>query len=47
MANDDFDVVVIGGGMAGISGAALLAKRGVEVLVVEKNTEPEGHLLWG
>ncbi|QSA99090.1 NAD(P)/FAD-dependent oxidoreductase [Methylococcus sp. EFPC2] len=37
-----YDVVVIGSGIAGLSAAALLAKAGKSVLVVERHTVPGG-----
>lgn len=36
MAHDDYDVVVIGGGMGGLSAAGFLAKAGIKTLLVEK-----------
>lgn len=38
----DFDVIVIGGGLSGLTAASLLAKRGVKVAVVEKAYMPGG-----
>jgi len=35
-------VIVIGSGISGLTAAALLAKRGVEVLLLEKNGQPGG-----
>ncbi len=35
-ASDEFDVIVIGAGMGGLTAAALLAKRGLKALVVEQ-----------
>lgn len=37
-----YDVLVIGGGLSGLTAAALLAKRGLEVAVVDKNYKPGG-----
>lgn len=37
------DIVIIGAGFAGISAAALLAKTGHEVTVLEKNDQPGGR----
>lgn len=34
------DVVIIGGGLAGGAAAALLAKRGIDVLLLEKESQP-------
>jgi len=33
---DNFDVIVVGGGLAGLSAAYCLAKEGIGVLVVER-----------
>ena len=33
---DNFDVIVVGGGLAGLSAAYCLAKAGIGVLVVER-----------
>ena len=38
----DFDVLVVGGGLSGLSAASLLAKRGLKVAVVDKATHPGG-----
>ena len=37
------DVVIIGGGMAGLTAGALLAKRGKRVVVLEKGNQPGGR----
>ncbi|MEO1486436.1 MAG: NAD(P)/FAD-dependent oxidoreductase [Bacteroidota bacterium] len=36
-----YDVVIIGGGLAGLTSALDLAKRGKQVVVIEKNTFPQ------
>lgn len=41
-ASDEFDVIVIGAGMGGLTAAALLAQRGLKTLVVE-----QAHYLGG
>ncbi|MBI3397769.1 MAG: NAD(P)/FAD-dependent oxidoreductase [Deltaproteobacteria bacterium] len=40
----DYDVIVIGSGMGGLSCAGILASRGLRVLVLEKNPNPGGYL---
>ncbi|MEV7885288.1 NAD(P)/FAD-dependent oxidoreductase [Streptomyces sp. NPDC002817] len=42
--SDDFDVVVIGGGPAGATTAALLAQRGRRVLVLDRERFPRYHV---
>ncbi|MCP4605361.1 MAG: FAD-binding protein, partial [Proteobacteria bacterium] len=37
MARDTFDVIVIGAGFGGSSCAGLMAKSGLDVLLVEQN----------
>jgi prolycopene isomerase len=37
-----YDVIVIGGGLSGLTAASLLAKRGLRVAVVEKSQNPGG-----
>src|SRR5947209_6769557 len=40
---ETYDAVVIGSGMGGLSAAALLAKAGKRVLVVERHDRPGGY----
>jgi len=42
-ASENFDTIVIGGGLAGLSCAALLAKAGLSVLLLEKNRRLGGY----
>lgn len=49
---DDFDVIVVGAGMAGSAAATRLAQGGANVLLLERGTEPgvknlSGGILWG
>jgi flavin-dependent dehydrogenase len=44
MTDDPVDVLVVGGGPAGSTVAALLADRGDKVLVVEKDRHPRFHI---
>ncbi|GIH67789.1 NAD(P)/FAD-dependent oxidoreductase [Sphaerimonospora thailandensis] len=43
-SEDEFDVVVVGGGPAGSATAGLLAKRGYRVLVLEREKFPRYHI---
>ncbi len=45
MADKNYDVIVIGAGFGGSSCAGLLAKRGLEVLLVEKNDNAGGKAM--
>ena len=38
----DYDVIVIGGGLSGLTAASLLAKRHLKVAVIEKSYQPGG-----
>ncbi|HNT95017.1 MAG TPA: FAD-dependent oxidoreductase [Thermotogota bacterium] len=38
----DYDVIVIGGGLSGLTAASLLSKRGLKVAVVDKSYNPGG-----
>ncbi len=45
MADETYDVIVIGAGFGGCSCAGLLAKRGLKVLLVEKNSRAGGKAM--
>ena len=40
------DLLVVGGGAAGLSAALAAAKRGADVVLVDEGPEPGGRLLW-
>jgi sarcosine oxidase subunit alpha len=40
------DVLVVGGGLAGLSAAAAAAEAGADVVLVDDGVEPGGRLLW-
>ena len=40
-----YDVVIIGTGMGGLTAGALLAKKGLKVLLLEKNSQPGGYVV--
>jgi len=39
---EHYDVLVIGGGLSGLTAASLLSKRGCKVAVIEKSYMPGG-----
>lgn len=39
---DKYEVIVVGAGVGGLAGAAVLAREGVEVLLIEQSHEPGG-----
>jgi len=45
MATENYDVIIVGAGFGGSSCAALLAKRGLKVLLVEKNAKAGGKAM--
>ncbi len=45
MAKNTYDAIVVGAGFGGSSCAGLLAKRGLEVLLVEKNARAGGKAM--
>ncbi|MHA1252473.1 MAG: phytoene desaturase family protein [Candidatus Helarchaeota archaeon] len=40
---DEFDYIIIGGGLGGLSTAGVLVKNGKKVLIIEKNSKPGGR----
>ncbi|MEW6202319.1 MAG: FAD-dependent oxidoreductase [bacterium] len=44
--NDEYDVVVIGAGISGMSTAAILSRRGFRCAVLEKKSCPGGRASW-
>ena len=45
MANESFDAIVVGAGFGGAACAGLLAKRGLKVLLLEKNAKAGGKAM--
>jgi prolycopene isomerase len=45
MVNETYDAIVVGAGPGGSACAALLAKRGMKILLLEKNDRPGGKAL--
>jgi phytoene dehydrogenase-like protein len=45
MTKSSYDVIVVGAGFGGSACAGLLAKRGLDVLLVEKNSRPGGKAM--
>lgn len=43
IVRDHYDVIVVGAGMGGLTSAALLAKKGLSVLVIEQHYLPGGN----
>lgn len=43
MSEDQFDAIIIGSGLGGLSCAAAFARQGFKVLVIEQHTKPGGY----
>ncbi len=46
MSKDQFDIIIIGAGTAGMACAIKAAERGLRIGVIEKNDRPGGTLYW-
>jgi thioredoxin reductase len=46
MNKKDFDVIIIGGGAAGISAALWCDELGLDAMLLESDSELGGQLLW-
>ncbi|MFC2091851.1 lycopene cyclase family protein [Elusimicrobiota bacterium] len=46
MANNKYDIIVLGGGPAGIGSAINIAKKGISVLLLEQNKISQTHKTW-
>ena len=40
---DEYDIVIIGSGLGGLTAGVTLAKEGLSVLIVEKHYQPGGY----
>ena len=47
MSNDKFEVIIVGAGLSGVAAALILARNGVEVLVIERGDFPGAKNLFG
>jgi electron transfer flavoprotein-quinone oxidoreductase len=47
MTDDKFDVIIVGAGVAGSTAAYLLAKQGLEVVLIERGPYPGSKNLSG
>ena len=47
MSEDKFDAIVVGAGVAGSTAAYVLARAGLEVLMIERGDEPGGKNMTG